>query len=411
LNHAEKILVLAVGLQGCTVALRVDGRLVGKVGLRKATMVLPLRQGVGMNPGKPEIHLGDCVKILPTFAAGSVDAIVTDPPYGLEFMGKEWDKLAMPKAGILGGFADGNKPSFERVKRYLPAMQEWHHQWANAALRVLKPGGYMLCFGGTRSYHRLACAVEDAGFEIRDCIMWIYGSGFPKGKACLKPAYEPILLCRKPGKKVLLLGIDECRIPTDDKLGGGDQSDRTKNKPEGWDRPWMRDAESKAAHAQRVNRNVAHAELLGRWPANIVHDGSEEVLERFAGFGESKSAGGRIGNKDGAYSNLGSRGWNGNHRKGDPGFGDTGTAARFFYCAKASRRERGEGNNHPTVKPLKLVEWLVKLVSRKGELVLDPFYGSGTTGLACLKTGRFIIGIEKNRKYLRIATRRLHFAN
>jgi site-specific DNA-methyltransferase (adenine-specific) len=288
-------------------------------------------------------------------------------------------------------------------------MQAWNFRWATAALRVLKPGGYMLCFGGTRTYHRLACAVEDAGFEIRDCLMWIYGSGFPKGKGCLKPAYEPILLCRKPGKKVLPLGIDECRVPTDEKLGGGDQSDRTKSKPEGWDRPWMRDVEAKAAHAERVNRNVAHAELLGRWPANVVHDGSEEVLEAFAAFG-NRNAGGfpqrRFADKTRNTFGI----FNGH--KCSPGIGRShGTAARFFYTAKASRRERGEGNNHPTVKPLTLVEWLVKLVSRKGELVLDPFYGSGTTGLACLKTGRFIIGIEKNRKYLRIATRRLHFAN
>src|SRR3954470_4981495 len=126
---------------------------------------------------------GDCLDALPTLKACSIDAVVTDPPYGLEFMGKNWDH------GIPG------VPYWQAIKR------------------VLKPGGYMTAFGGTRTWHRLTCAIEDAGFEIRDCLMWLYGSGFPKGKGCLKPAYEPILLCRKPGAKVLPLGIDACRVP------------------------------------------------------------------------------------------------------------------------------------------------------------------------------------------------------
>lgn len=127
-----------------------------------------------------DLRHGDCREVMATLADNSIDAMVTDPPYGLEFMGKEWDKLATPKPGNIGGFADGNKPSFERVKRHLPAMQAWHESWAREAYRVLRPGGHLLAFGGSRTYHRLACAIEDAGFEIRDQLQWLYGSGFPK---------------------------------------------------------------------------------------------------------------------------------------------------------------------------------------------------------------------------------------
>lgn len=127
-----------------------------------------------------QIVEGDCVEVMKSIPDSSVHSIVCDPPYGLEFMGKEWDKLARPKPGNIGGFADGNKPSFERVKKHLKSMQEWHLAWAKEAFRVLKPGGHLLAFGGTRTYHRLVCAIEDAGFEIRDCIVWVYAQGFPK---------------------------------------------------------------------------------------------------------------------------------------------------------------------------------------------------------------------------------------
>lgn len=131
-------------------------------------------------PASGSVIIGDCVDVMRSWPENIFDAIVCDPPYGLEFMGKEWDKLATPKPGNLGGFATGNKPSFERVKNYLPAMYEWHFAWACEAWRVLKPGAHLLAFGGTRTFHRLTCALEDAGFEIRDCLMWLYGSGFPK---------------------------------------------------------------------------------------------------------------------------------------------------------------------------------------------------------------------------------------
>lgn len=306
------------------------------------------------------LHHGDCLDIIPSLPP--VDAIVTDPPYGLEFMGKSWDH------GV-------------------PGIPFW-----SAALCVLKPGGYMLCFGGTRTYHRLACAIEDAGFEVRDCIMWIYGSGFPKGKGCLKPAYEPILLCRKPGK-VLPLGIDECRIES-----AGRPLRVIDPKPEANGAVYAGRRESGGGF-DGGSKAVGTTDL-GRWPANIVHDGSDEAITGFpdANGGHYPAARGQGG--------VGSDG-----HKGQSGlvesYSDTGSAARFFYCAKASRSERGDGNTHPTVKPIKLMQWLIKLVCPKDGLVLDPFSGSGTTLVAAKSIGRSAIGIDKEITYCQIAARRL----
>lgn len=343
------------------------------------------------------IHCGDCVEVMAGMEADSFDSIVTDPPYGLEFMGKEWDKLGkgwdIPKQkaeGFIG--SDGVKRTktsmysqhapTPRYKGGLSA-QEFHQQWATAALRVLKPGGYMLSFGGTRTHHRLMVAIEDAGFEIRDVIMWVYGSGFPKGKGCLKPAYEPIVLARKPGKRVLPLQIDECRT---EGIKGWPDSKQYAN-----------------GYAWGDNKGNA-SKHVGRWPANLVHDGSAEVLEAFAAFGnkgggfgvDTKGFSGRVMKKMGKYGN------------GDEiGFGDTGTAARFFYAAKASRKERGEGNTHPTVKPLSLMRWLVRLITPPNGVCLDPFAGSGSTLVACREEGRKAIGIEQNAEYVEIIQRRL----
>lgn len=308
--------------------------------------------------------------MMPRLPADAFDSIVSDPPYGLSFMGKQWDH------GV-------------------PGVPFW-----TAAKRVLKPGGYMLVMGGTRTYHRLACAVEDAGFEIRDCLMWIYGSGFPKAKSCLKPAYEPILLCRKPGKGMRELGVDDCRIPANgEKLSGGAVSTRT----EGWDRPWKHDEAAIAACRERSAASVATAEALGRWPANVLHDGSDEVMEAFAVFGEKTSGSGKRRPKATKNTNTFLAGWPANEYERE---GDTGSVARFFYCAKAARSERGEGNTHPTVKPLALMEWLVKLVTPKGGKVLDPFAGSGTTGLAAKNTGRDCVMIEREAAYCEIIRKR-----
>lgn len=318
----------------------------------------------------------DCLAALPSIPDGTVDAVVTDPPYGLSFMGKDWDH------GI-------------------PGVPFWE-----AIFRTLKPGGYATIFGGTRTYHRLACAVEDAGFEIRDCLMWLYGSGFPKGEGCLKPAWEPVLLCRRPGR-VLPLGIDECRIPlaTGEVISVGHTNPGGTKHP-GWARPWMQDKEKVEATKSRA---IDKANAEGRYPANVVHDGSDEVLEAFAAFGERATS--KPGTMDCGRSKRNAMNAS---RDGSlckprecPAYGDAGTAARFYYCAKASKAERGEDNTHPTVKPLALMRWLVRLICPSGGTVLDPFAGSGTTALACLHEGRDCILIEKEPPHCDIIRKRL----
>ena len=332
------------------------------------------------------IH-GDCVEVMRGMEPESVDAIVCDPPYGLEFMGKDFDKLGKGRA-----------------------QQAWHLRWCVQAFRVLKPGGHLLAFGGSRTSHHLACAIEDAKFEVRDSIIWLYGSGFPKslnvGKSmavtapatedaekwegwgtALKPAHDPVVVARKPlGEKTVAtnvikhgtgaLNIDACRVSTTDTLGGGRLNgptgmDRTCGGPE-WNRPWMNDPLKKEAYAKATAEKVAKAEAQGRWPANVIHDGSKEVESLFP---------------DGA--------------------------ARFFYCAKPSKKEREagvehlakdgkRGNTHPTVKSVALMRHLVRLVTRPGGLVLDPFAGSGTTGVACQQEGFDCLLIEQESEYLPI---------
>lgn len=422
------------------------------------------------------VYHGDCLEVMLNFPDNSIDTIITDPPYGLSFMGKKWDYN-------------------------LPSIEIWQE-----CLRVLKPGGTALIFGGSRTYHRMACNVEDAGFTIKDCIMWVYGSGFPKaldisksidkkkglkreyigeGKyknrkpysggnslmiskkdtrqghpitraACeeselwngwkshaLKPSYEPIMIAVKPNEGSYVdnalkwgvsgLNIDGCRISTNEdlKAGGGLISlpgDKRKGKSLGM---LSKGAENTYKQSNR-----------GRYPANIIHDGSEEVMELFAKAGKSRSVrvrGNRSGKEVsclGAYSGQ---------KDIVMGHNDTGTPARFFYCAKASRGERNAGcealeekecgrnqssldggkiktgsgnergnkkkNNHPTVKPLKLMEYLCNLTrTPEGGIVLDPFAGSGTTGIACVNTGRNYILIEQEEKYVEIAKQRLKLA-
>jgi DNA modification methylase len=493
------------------------------------------------------VYHGSNLDVLPTLADNSVDAIVTDPPYELGFMGKSWDSSGIAYSVEL---------------------------WAEC-LRVLKPGGHLLAFGGSRTWHRIAVAIEDAGFDVRDSIAWLYGSGFPKsldiskaidksdagearrkrdlqfvewmkttglkagqineiiGKSdvgshylrldqpvvataelfdklrpylpavpdyieqmvaertiesenfkkrevigtnanieransikggqirfgakpdgsdantdltapatdeakkwqgwgtALKPAFEPIVVARKPlvgtvAANVLLWGvgglnIDGSRIGTDGGTKGADFG------------------EQGDVYGNGLNGNFGKPVAgLGRWPANIILDDfTAELLDEQSGV--SKSTGGRIGKKD--TSNI-DFGLSGKYEKGDPGFGDVGGASRFFYVAKASKRDRNEGldelelqrhadresadgvggdnprnrtnhakqNFHPTVKPTALMEYLVKLVTPPGGVVLDPFTGSGSTGKAALLNGFKFIGIELTADYLPIIKGRLEFA-
>lgn len=398
------------------------------------------------------IICGDSLEELPALPEDSIDAIVTDSPYELGFMGKKWDS-----SGI----------AYDK------------DMWFGC-LRVLKPGGHMLAFGGTRTYHRMACAIEDAGFEIRDMIEWVYGSGFPKsldiskaldkmtgaereilrpgkyesrqpngltscnvtgfaseiGKkhgsnapetapstdaakqwagfgSALKPAHEPIVLARKP--------LDGCTIAENVlRWGvGGLNIDATRiSTSESTERPngiGMFHVDIK----ERIGGSTT-----GRFPANLIHDGSPEVMAEFAKAGERKSTGG-IGapRKDSSWKEtkgMFTSGRTNIDSLSAGGYKDIGTPARFFqscqftdedyapfiYKSKASPSERN-GSNHPTMKPLSLMRYLCRLVTPPGGLILDPFGGSGTTCLAAKLEGFHFIGIEKEPEYVEIANNRL----
>lgn len=328
------------------------------------------------------IHHGDCLDVMATLPEASVDAIVTDPPYGLSFMGKGWDH------GVPG----------------IPF-------WA-AMLRIAKPGAYLLAFGGTRTVHRMTVALEDAGWIIRDMLIWGYASGFPKSKALLKPAYEPIVMARKPGP-LRELDIDGCRIEW-----GADRPTQ-----EEWNRAGSSGSAGANGYAGQFSQGMkdAYAEgkievPSGRWPANIVltdpiFDGG---IEGVVGGGEARSAGiyrhGEAGPRTGPASIP---------LSGGETYGDTGTYSRFFLIPKASRSERepiippaGHARSqrvtiHPTVKPVALMRHLVRLVTPADGTVLDPFLGSGTTALAAEQEGRGWIGIEREAEYVAIAEARL----
>jgi len=414
---------------------------------------------------------GDCLDKLKEIDDNSVDAIVTDPPYGLSFMGKKWDYD-------------------------VPSVEVWRE-----CLRVLKHGGHLLAFAGSRTYHRLVVNVEDAGFEIRDQIMWVYGSGFPKSYdiskgidkaagaerevvgvkrlgdgslarktagidtlyeggfkeqametkpttpeaqqwdgwgSALKPAHEPIVVARKPLIGTIVenvlehgtggLNIDACRIPHSGKDGAWGEG-----KSEG--SLYQVGVENKG----RSSTPEGERHDAGRFPANFIHDGSDEVVSLFP---ETKSGkpGVKNGGNDGAAYGKESR------PAGTPmgGFGDSGSAARFFYCAKASKAERNAGldhhpskksqhnsggigreisvekrlqegeenaaimkNIHPTVKPVDLMKYLCRLITPPNGIVLDPFMGSGTTGIAATTQGFGFIGIERDEEYIPIARDRI----
>jgi DNA modification methylase len=502
-----------------------------------------------------ELRHGDCIEVMATLPDNSIDSIVTDPPYGLEFMGKEWDApwKGTDAAHVKARELRADEMSVESKRPYIAAavnkfeaglpFQQWCTAWAAEALRVLKPGGHLLAFGGTRTYHRLAVAIEDAGFEIRDSMMWLYGSGFPKshdvskaidknngetgrkfkftrwmcttgvtareineitktqmgnhylthptqpaiptpelwqiirplcgdvpdwvdelvariaaerevvgrdtkarstaGKSALptlngttvyetwnitapatdsakqwhgwgtalKPAHEPIVVARKPligtvAENVLEWGvgamnIDGCRIGTEQRINSPGSTNPRIAMNDGW----RQDAKPTLA--------------TGRWPANVVlshtifcddicADGCPVAeLDRQSGvtvsrknnhdderlrspvFGDGKSSGGK-------HNPLNSH-------------NDTGGASRFFYVAKANKRERPnvDGVAHPTVKPLALMQWLVRLVTPAGGTVLEPFAGSGTTVEAALLEGCNVLAIEKTEDYLPLINARI----
>lgn len=380
---------------------------------------------------------GDCREIMKTLAAESVDAIVTDPPYHLTNNGGgphgkgannpySRSKAGASSAGFMGMKWDGGDVAFDP--------ETWRD-----ALRVLKPGGHLLAFGGSRTYHRLACAIEDAGFEIRDQIMWLYGSGFPKshngewGGTALKPAHEPIVMARKPligtvaanalAHGTGALNIDGCRVLVDGEARApitGKGALPTRH----------------AVDAPRDAGTVAQPHALGRWPANVIHDGSDEVVALFPTEAGAAAPVHRR-NADKFRNAYGS--FKGDIDEAGSTFHcDSGSAARFFYCAKADRADRDDGcdgfekrpllwssgeqnpgsfqsentdraarNNHPTVKPTDLMAYLCRLVTPPGGTVLDPFMGSGSTGRGALAEGFDFIGIELDPHYVSIAKARI----
>lgn len=396
----------------------------------------------------PRIIHGDCREVMQTFEENSIDAVVTDPPYGLSFMGKEWDH------GIPG----------------IPFWEE--------TLRVCKPGAHMCAFGGTRTHHRLMVAIEDAGWEIRDCLMWVYGSGFPKsldiskaidkaagaeniigtipdrwtGKGnslnfatdrkqteckvtspttpsaiqwngwgtALKPAWEPIILARKPLEGTVAenvqkwgtggLNIDACRIGNEIiEAGRANRGECITN-----------------SLGKKLMGTNEKQYQKGRFPANLIHDGSEEVLRLFpeTSVGDIKP---HKVNSDAEYNQSKGIKFITMDRKGD-----SGSAARFFYTAKADSAERNKylkglppkkvndgretpidnafqrgetlrKNTHPTVKPVDLLRYLCRLITPPKGVILDPFAGSGSTGVAAFEEGFDSILIEINEEYYRIA--------
>jgi site-specific DNA-methyltransferase (adenine-specific) len=464
---------------------------------------------------------GDCLELLKTLDAESVDAVVTDPPYGLEFMGKEWDgadgfRRSLNAADVERENVFGRTSARAPEYRALETFQRWCEAWARECLRVLKPGGHLVAFGGTRTYHRLACAIEDAGFEIRDALDWIYGTGFPKslnvskgidaaagaerevvGKTgrcvgpsqagangigtfkeanwknsddktapatdaakqwdgwgtALKPAHEPIVLARKPliGTVVAnvlkhgtgALNVDACRVDGGKDVPGG----RARTAPQG---SAYGDLSKQTGDTSGWDANV------GRWPPNILLTHAPECVEsgvcaEGCPVAEMDRQSGALTSGTGAIAQESGPGYKaacfGAHTRavGTPmvEYGDTGGASRFFpifrYCAKADReeRERGceglagrqrddsriegnpggdnprnrgvqkRGNHHPTVKPVALMRWLVRLVTPPGGLVLDPFLGSGTTAVACKIEGMQWIGCEREAEYIAIAEARV----
>lgn len=338
-----------------------------------------------------KLILGDCQAILPYIPMNSIDSVVTDPPYGLNFMGQGWDN------GV-------------------PGAEFW-----TEILRVLKPGGHLVSFGGTRTFHRLTSVIEDSGFEIRDCLMWLYGQGFPKSHniakadskavdwdgwgTALKPGWEPIILARKPIEGTVVenilkyntggLNIDACRV-------SGEPSPSVKRRKNAAPKEsigstgWVTPARPESYNEQRAG------EQLGRWPANLI-------LDEESGLELDKQSGNRPGctrpSKAKPLSKF--RPNQGNYAAQGPIYPDNGGASRFFYCAKASKHDRGKNNTHPTVKPVLLMQWLCRLITPPNGIILDPFCGSGSTLKAAELENFKWIGIDKEEEYINIAKLRL----
>lgn len=403
-------------------------------------------------PPSHQILVGDCIEMMRSLPDNSIDSVVTDPPYGIRFMGKSWDgediearaayRASMPSHASACGPNGGHRSIAAEAGKYdltpqgMRAFQAFTLEWATECLRVLKPGGHLLSFAAARTYHHMAVGIEMAGFEIRDQIMWVFGSGFPKshnlkgeheGKGtALKPAHEPICMARKPFPGTVAdnvdlhgtgaLNIDVCRIHGADALATEySQKRMAPGHVVNETGRWKQDAK------------FTGFMKAGRWPANLIHDGSSGVV---AMFPAEAGAASRV---RGTEVSAASTGLITGHRDRVEGafHGDSGSAARFFYCAKTSRTDRHEGlinpgpqftrgttlrkventattgNTHPTVKPTDLMAYLLRLVTPAGGVALDPFMGSGSTGKAAMREGFQFIGCEIDEHYAAIARARI----
>lgn len=328
------------------------------------------------------LWLSDNIALIKQLPDNSVDAIITDSPYGL---GKEPDPLKVIPAWLEHGYYEVKGKGFmgKHWDAFVPQPLLWKE-----CFRVLKPGGYLLSFFGTRTYDWGTIAIRFAGFEIRDCIQWIYGSGFPKGKAQLKPANEPICVARKPGP-IHPINIDDCRIELNGDAKGG-----VANRIKG-----IGDFNNGELFSSQ--RRAIHDNSVGRYPSNVMIDDSvAKLIDEQSGFsgGDRRRAKKQTG-KNGVFTTQ---------KKGmeTPCYNDFGGASRFFYVAKASPTER-KYNAHPTVKPVSLMIQLVKLYSPINGIVLDPHAGSGTTGEACIITSRKYILIDNDQFSYDISKSRL----
>ena len=335
------------------------------------------------------VEHSDCLAVIPQLVAEgiAVDAVICDPPYHLLQTVKRFQSTTIGGSSDIERRAKSREDGLGRLAGGFMG-QEWDggdiafrpETWAIIAT-VLRPGGFLLAFGGTRTHHRMVCAIEDAGFVIQDTIMWLYGSGFPKRRDMLKPAFEPVCVAYKPGGK-RTLQVDECRIPS--------EPIHTTQTP-------SRNAGTIYGSDQRTR--VEFKNIEGRWPANICHDGSAEVMEAFAAFGEKSSGDATVINSNGYDGLAGGSAFARSPTSKSYGGPNTGSAARFFYCSKADGEDRW-GSRHPTVKPVELIRYLVKLVCPIGGTFLDPFAGTGTAGVAALATGRNAILIEQDAGYI-----------
>lgn len=311
-----------------------------------------------------QLFQGDCIEVMRGLPDNSVDSIVCDPPYGIRMMGAHWDYD-------------------------VPDVAVWRE-----ALRVIKQGGHLLSFASTRTQHRMAVNIEDAGFEIRDVIAWMYAQGMPKS-GWLKPAHEPITIGRKPAKRVTPLNIDDCRVIRPD----GDRTEYGISGDEG----------SPTANTFGDRARVAYSPAPGgRHPANIIHDGSDEVVALFPDNNPGCKPH-RVKSSADSVIRLNEKGWGfaGSDKIAGYDDGDDLSAARFFFCAKATQKDRGVSNDHMTVKPTDLMRYLCRLVTPAGGTVLDPFMGSGSTGKAAMLEGFGFIGIDTNPEYVELSRERI----